>query len=240
MSSTVDSIRPLRPGVEAGPPAIRLRGLNKVFLTDKMETHALGAIDLDVQPGDYVAITGPSGCGKSTLLSLLGLLDAPTAGLYELDGAAVDRIDPEQRARLRNERIGFVFQSFNLIGDLTVRQNVALPLRYRHGVAREELASRVEASLSRVDMLHRADHYPWQLSGGQQQRVAIARATVGRPSLILADEPTGNLDSHNGNAVLELLESLNDAGATLCIVTHDPTHAARAARQIRLFDGRLA
>lgn len=240
MSSSIDSIRPLQPGVAAAAPVIRLRNLDKVFVTDKVETHALAAIDLDVQPGDYVAITGPSGCGKSTLLLLLGLLDSPTAGIYELDGTAVDRIDAEQRARLRNQRIGFVFQSFNLVGDLTVRENVALPLRYRPGITRDELASRVEASLSRVDMLHRADHYPWQLSGGQQQRVAIARATVGRPSLILADEPTGNLDSHNGNAVLELLESLNEAGATLCIVTHDPAHAARATRQVRLFDGRLA
>jgi putative ABC transport system ATP-binding protein len=209
-----------------------------VFLTDEVETHALGGIHLDVKKGEYVAIAGPSGCGKSTLLAILGLLDSPSGGTYVLNGRPVENLKMNERARIRNREIGFIFQAFNLIGDLTVYENVELPLTYR-GMGGAERKKRVQESLERVGMSHRVKHYPSQLSGGQQQRVAVARALAGEPSILLADEPTGNLDSTNGEAVMELLRDLHRSGATICMVTHDPRYARHADREIHLFDGRI-
>ena len=217
---------------------IRLEGLGKVFYTDEVETHALSDIHLEIKKGEYIAISGPSGCGKSTLLSILGLLDSPTGGSYRLNATPVQDLGAAQRARIRNREIGFIFQSFNLIGDLTVFDNVELPLTYR-GMPSAERRKRVQDALERVGMAHRAKHYPSQLSGGQQQRVAVARAVAGEPSILLADEPTGNLDSKNGEAVMELLRELHRAGATLCMVTHDPRYARHADRTIHLFDGQI-
>jgi putative ABC transport system ATP-binding protein len=217
---------------------IRLESLTKVFYTDEVETHALSGIHLDIGKGEYVAISGPSGCGKSTLLSILGLLDSPTEGTYVLNGTSVQGLGLSQRARIRNREVGFIFQSFNLIGDLTVYENVELPLTYR-GMRAAERRERVTEALERVGMGHRAKHLPSQLSGGQQQRVAVARALVGRPSILLADEPTGNLDSKNGDAVMELLQELHRSGSTICMVTHDPRFARHADRTIHLFDGRV-
>ncbi|HVO12421.1 MAG TPA: ABC transporter ATP-binding protein [Vicinamibacteria bacterium] len=217
---------------------IRLEGLGKVFYTDEVETHALSDIHLEIRRGEYVAISGPSGCGKSTLLSILGLLDSPTAGSYRLNDTPVQDLGAQQRARIRNREIGFIFQSFNLIGDLTVYENVELPLTYR-GMRAAERRERSVHALERVGMGHRARHLPSQLSGGQQQRVAVARALVGEPSILLADEPTGNLDSRNGEAVMELLRDLHRSGATLCMVTHDVRFARHAERTVHLFDGRV-
>jgi putative ABC transport system ATP-binding protein len=219
-------------------PLIRLNGIKKVFYTDEVETHALQDIHVEVQPGEYVAMEGPSGCGKTTLLSILGLLDTPTDGEYMLAGEPVAQLTPSQRARIRNRQIGFIFQAFNLIGDLTVYENVELPLTYR-GMSAAERKQRVTDALERVGMSHRMKHYPAQLSGGQQQRVAVARAVAGDPLILLADEPTGNLDSTNGEAVMELLRELHRGGATICMVTHDPRYAAHADRSIHLFDGRV-
>jgi putative ABC transport system ATP-binding protein len=220
-------------------PLIQLENIQKVFLTDEVETHALSGIQFDINHGDYVSISGPSGCGKSTLLSILGLLDSPTSGSYRLRGEAVEHLDHAARARVRNREIGFIFQSFNLIGDLNVWENVELPLTYR-GLSPAERRERVEEALAKVGMTARAKHYPAQLSGGQQQRVAVARALGGRPSILLADEPTGNLDSKNGEAVMALLRELHAEGATVCLVTHDERYARDAQRTIRLFDGKLA
>jgi len=217
---------------------IHLEELSKVFYTDEVETHALGGINLDIQSGEFVSIAGPSGCGKTTLLSILGLLDSPTGGKYLLDGTPVENLSAGQRAKIRNQAIGFVFQAFNLIGDLTVYENVELPLTYR-GMGGSERRERVEAALERVGMAHRMKHYPSQLSGGQQQRVAVARAIVGKPLILLADEPTGNLDSKNGNAVMDLLRELHGEGATICMVTHDPRYAHVAERTVHLFDGQV-
>ena len=222
----------------AKAPLIKLEDLKKVFYTDEVETHALSGIHLEIQRGDYVAIAGPSGCGKSTLLSILGLLDSPTDGVYQLNGGPVQDLDLGQRARIRNREIGFIFQSFNLIGDLTVFENVELPLTYR-GMRAAERRERVQKALERVGMGHRAKHLPSQLSGGQQQRVAVARALVGEPSILLADEPTGNLDSRNGDAVMELLRDLHRNGSTICMVTHDPRFSRHADRTVHLFDGRV-
>ncbi len=219
-------------------PLIRLSDVSKVFYTDEVETHALSNIHLEVQPGEYVAIAGPSGGGKTTMLSILGLLDSPTAGEYLLDGKPVANLSAAQRAHIRNRAIGFIFQAFNLIGDLTVYENVELPLTYR-GMPSKERKQRVEEALERVGMAHRMKHYPSQLSGGQQQRVAVARAIVGKPLILLADEPTGNLDSQNGEAVMELLDELHEGGATICMVTHDPRYAQHAHRSVHLFDGRI-
>ena len=221
-----------------GKPLIRLDGITKVFYTDEVETHALAGIHLEIQPGEYVAIAGPSGCGKTTLLSILGLLDTPTQGEYLLDEQPVAQLTASQRARVRNRQIGFIFQAFNLIGDLTVYENVELPLTYR-GMDSTERRRRVLEALEKVGMSHRVKHYPSQLSGGQQQRVAVARAVAGEPLILLADEPTGNLDSVNGEAVMELLRDLHRQGATICMVTHDPRYARHADRSIHLFDGRV-
>jgi putative ABC transport system ATP-binding protein len=223
----------------ARPPLIRLEAVTKVFRTDEVETHALSGVHLDVVAGEYVAISGPSGCGKSTLLSILGLLDAPTAGAYLLDGQPVHALPGGARSRLRSARIGFVFQAFNLIGDLTVEENVELPLGYRADLPRAVRRAMAREALDRVGMGHRLRHHPSELSGGQQQRVAVARAIAGRPSLLLADEPTGNLDSRNGDAVMELLSDLHRQGSTVLMVTHDPRHARHAQREVRLFDGRV-
>jgi putative ABC transport system ATP-binding protein len=217
---------------------IKLTGLTKVFYTDEVETHALSGIHLEILRGEYVAISGPSGCGKSTLLSILGLLDSPTDGSYTLNGRAVQGLNLSERARIRNREIGFIFQSFNLIGDLTVYENVELPLTYR-GMKAAERKERTTQALERVGMAHRAKHLPSQLSGGQQQRVAVARALVGNPSILLADEPTGNLDSKNGEAVMELLRELHRAGSTICMVTHDTRFARHADRTINIFDGQV-
>ncbi len=219
-------------------PLIRLTGVSKIFHTAEVETHALSAIDLEIRAGDYVSVGGPSGCGKTTLLSILGLLDSPSEGSYVLAGEPVMSLTPAQRARVRSRAIGFIFQAFNLIGDLTVFRNVELPLIYR-GMAAGERKRTVHEALERVGLLHRIQHYPSQLSGGQQQRVAVARAVAGRPLVLLADEPTGNLDSQNGADVMGLLAELNREGATICIVTHDPRYAGQAHRNVRLFDGRL-
>lgn len=217
---------------------IRLDALGKVFYTEEVETHALSGIRLDIRAGEFVSIAGPSGCGKTTLLSIVGLLDAPTSGTYILDGDPVDRLSAPARARIRNRAIGFIFQAFNLIGDLTVYENVELPLTYRRTPAAER-RERVHDALERVGMAHRIRHYPSQLSGGQQQRVAVARAIVGRPLILLADEPTGNLDSRNGHAVMDLLTELHAEGSTICMVTHDPRYAHLAERTVHLFDGRI-
>jgi len=217
---------------------IKLDGVSKIFLTDEVETHALAGIHLDIKQGEYVAIAGPSGCGKSTLLAILGLLDTASEGSYQLHGKPVTDLSAAERARVRNREIGFIFQSFNLIGDLTVYENVELPLVYR-GMPAAERKQRVAEALERVAMAHRTKHYPSQLSGGQQQRVAVARALVGKPAILLADEPTGNLDSQNGEAVMGLLRELHRDGATICMVTHDTRFARHAERTVHLFDGRV-
>lgn len=221
-----------------GDSLIRLQGVSKVFFTDEVETHALSNIDLEIQSGEYVAIAGPSGCGKSTLLSILGLLDSPTEGAYLLSGESVTGLTAGQRASIRNQQIGFIFQAFNLISDLTVYENVELPLTYRTMPASER-KDRVDRALDRVSMAHRKKHYPSQLSGGQQQRVAVARALGGDPAVLLADEPTGNLDSKNGEAVMDLLREVHEGGATICMVTHDPRFESYARRTVRLFDGAI-
>jgi putative ABC transport system ATP-binding protein len=221
-----------------GERLIHLEGIRKVYYTDEVETHALSDVHLEIAKGEYVAIAGPSGCGKTTLLSILGLLDAPSGGAYLLAGEPVATIAPGDRARIRNRQIGFIFQAFNLIGDLTVFENVELPLTYR-GVSAAERKQRVQSALERVGMAHRMRHYPSQLSGGQQQRVAVARAVAGDPVILLADEPTGNLDSTNGEAVMELLRDLHRQGSTICMVTHDARYAAHADRAVHLFDGRI-
>jgi putative ABC transport system ATP-binding protein len=223
---------------QSASPLIQLEDLKKVFYTDEVETHALAGIHLEIARGEYISIAGPSGCGKSTLLSILGLLDTASEGSYTLNGRAVADLPLSERARVRNREIGFIFQSFNLIGDLTVYENVELPLTYR-GMKSTERKERVMAALEKVGMSHRAKHLPSQLSGGQQQRVAVARAVGGSPSILLADEPTGNLDSKNGEAVMELLRELHREGATICMVTHDPRYARSAERSIHLFDGRV-
>jgi putative ABC transport system ATP-binding protein len=217
-------------------PLIKLEGVTKVFLTDEVETHALSGIHLEIKRGEYISIAGPSGCGKSTLLSILGLLDSPSDGGYWLGGKPVSDLPLSERARIRNREVGFIFQSFNLIGDLTVYENVELPLTYR-GLRASERRDRVRAALERVGMAHRAKHLPSQLSGGQQQRVAVARAVAGDPLILLADEPTGNLDSVNGEAVMELLGELHAQGATICMVTHDQRYASHADRTVHIFDG---
>jgi putative ABC transport system ATP-binding protein len=217
---------------------IRLDQVSKVFVTDEVETHALSGIHFEVRRGEYLSIAGPSGCGKSTLLAILGLLDTPSDGGYYLNGKPVTGLKMSERARIRNREIGFIFQAFNLIGDLTVYENVELPLTYR-GMPSSERKRRVQEALERVGMSHRMKHYPSQLSGGQQQRVAVARALGGDPLILLADEPTGNLDSANGEAVMNLLRELHQAGSTICMVTHDPRYAEFADRTIRLFDGRI-
>jgi putative ABC transport system ATP-binding protein len=220
------------------PTLLSLNSVTKVFSTDEVETHALAGIELNVRKGEYISISGPSGCGKSTLLAILGLLDTPSDGTYVLNDTRVDQMKLSQRARVRNREIGFIFQAFNLIGDLTVYENVELPLTYRNMPAPER-RNLVKDALERVGMSHRIKHYPSQLSGGQQQRVAVARALAGRPSILLADEPTGNLDSVNGEAVMSLLNELHQEGATICMVTHDPRYARCADRVITLFDGRI-
>jgi putative ABC transport system ATP-binding protein len=217
---------------------IHLEGVTKVFVTDEVETHALSGIHIDIQRGEYVSISGPSGCGKSTLLAILGLLDSPSSGTYILNGKPVQSLKLSERARIRNREIGFIFQAFNLIGDLNVYENVELPLTYR-GMGSAERKKKVHEALERVGMSHRIKHYPSQLSGGQQQRVAVARALAGDPSILLADEPTGNLDSQNGEQVMDLLRELHRGGATICMVTHDPRYARYADRSIHLFDGRV-
>jgi putative ABC transport system ATP-binding protein len=221
-----------------GPPLIRLDSVSKVFVTDEVETHALSGIHFEVRKGEYLSIAGPSGCGKSTLLAILGLLDTPSGGTYYLDGKPVTGLKLAERARIRNREIGFIFQAFNLIGDLTVYENVELPLTYR-GMPSAERKRRVQEALERVGMAHRMKHYPSQLSGGQQQRVAVARALSGDPLILLADEPTGNLDSANGEAVMTLLRELHQGGSTVCMVTHDPRYAEFADRTIQLFDGKV-
>src|SRR5579871_4335605 len=221
-----------------GRSLITLSTDSKVFTTDEVETHALAGIELKIRKGEYVSISGPSGCGKSTLLAILGLLDTPSDGTYILNGTRVDQMKLSERARVRNREIGFIFQAFNLIGDLTVYENVELPLTYRN-MPSSERKDLVRDALERVGMSHRMKHYPSQLSGGQQQRVAVARALGGRPSIMLADEPTGNLDSANGEAVMELLADLHREGATICMVTHDPRFAKHAQREVHLFDGKV-
>jgi putative ABC transport system ATP-binding protein len=221
-----------------GGALISMRSIKKVFYTDDVETHALSDVHFEIAKGEYVAISGPSGCGKTTLLSILGLLDSPTTGEYTLAGESVARLTPTERARVRNRQIGFIFQAFNLIGDLSVFDNVELPLTYRDMPASER-KDRVAAALERVGMSHRAKHFPAQLSGGQQQRVAVARAVAGDPAILLADEPTGNLDSKNGEAVMELLRELNANGSTVCMVTHDSRYAQHADREVSLFDGKV-
>ena len=221
-----------------GSALIKLEGLKKVFYTDEMETHALADVHFEIAKGEYVAISGPSGCGKTTLLSILGLLDTPSGGEYTLAGESVARLTPAERARVRNRQIGFIFQAFNLIGDLSVAENVELPLTYRDMPANER-RERVAAALERVGMSHRAKHFPAQLSGGQQQRVAVARAVAGDPAILLADEPTGNLDSKNGEAVMDLLKELHSNGSTICMVTHDARYAQHADRTVELFDGKV-
>ncbi len=218
---------------------IHIEALEKVFYTDEIETHALSGVHLTIHRGDYIAMSGPSGCGKSTLLSIIGLLDTPTGGAYHLNGKPVENLSFAERSRIRNQEIGFIFQSFNLIGDLTVYENVELPLTYRAAMPAGERRDRVGRALERVGMAHRMRHYPAQLSGGQQQRVAVARALAGAPSILLADEPTGNLDSKNGEAVMTLLAELHGEGSTICMVTHDPRFAAHAQRQVNLFDGKV-
>src|SRR5271154_1833142 len=218
---------------------ISLDGVTKVFVTDEVETHALAGIHLHLKKGEYLSIAGPSGCGKSTLLAILGLLDSPSDGTYILNGKPVQNLKLSERARIRNREIGFIFQAFNLIGDLTVYENVELPLTYR-GMGSGERRDKAQSALERVGMAHRSKHYPAQLSGGQQQRVAVARALVGEPLILLADEPTGNLDSKNGDAVMDLLRDLHRNGATICMVTHDPRYSEHAERTVHLFDGKIA
>jgi putative ABC transport system ATP-binding protein len=237
-TATSQTPSPLTPPGNTAAGLIRLEGITKVFFTDEMETHALSEVHLEIREGEYVAIGGPSGCGKTTLLSILGLLDTPTGGKYMLAGQPVETLSASDRARVRNRQIGFIFQAFNLIGDLTVYENVELPLTYR-GMPSAERRERVQKALERVGMAHRTKHYPAQLSGGQQQRVAVARAVAGDPLILLADEPTGNLDSQNGEAVMGLLRELHEGGATICMVTHDPRFARHAERTVHLFDGRV-
>lgn len=225
-------------GSEDGNQLIHLESVSKIFTTDEVETHALSGVNLDIRKGEYVSISGPSGCGKSTLLAILGLLDTATAGNYWLDGKQVSGLKLAERARIRNREIGFIFQAFNLIGDLTVYENVELPLTYR-SMTSSERKRRVQEALEKVGMSHRLKHYPSQLSGGQQQRVAVARALGGDPLILLADEPTGNLDTSNGEAVMELLSQLHHSGATICMVTHDPRYAKLADRTVHLLDGRI-
>ena len=224
---------------EAGQALIHIEDLTKVFYTDEVETHALSGVHLAIRKGEYVAMSGPSGCGKSTLLSIIGLLDTPTDGRYQLNSQPVENLGFAERSRIRNQEIGFIFQSFNLIGDLTVYENVELPLTYRQKMPAVERKKRVMEALERVGMAHRIRHYPSQLSGGQQQRVAVARALGGDPLILLADEPTGNLDSQNGEAVIALLRELHKSGATICMVTHDPRYSEFADRTVHLFDGRI-
>jgi putative ABC transport system ATP-binding protein len=224
--------------MSASEPLIRMQDIKKVFYTDEVETHALAGVHMEIRQGEYVSIAGPSGSGKSTLLAIIGLLDSPSEGEYTLKGKSVANLDVGERARIRNREIGFIFQSFNLIGDLTVYENVELPLTYR-GMSGVDRKQRVQQALERVGMSHRMKHYPSQLSGGQQQRVAVARALAGSPAILLADEPTGNLDSRNAEAVMELLRELHREGATICMVTHDPRFARHAERGIHLFDGRV-
>ena len=224
--------------MSADNPLIQLDDVTKVFLTEEIETHALSGIHLKIDKGEYVSIAGPSGCGKSTMLSILGLLDSPTEGSYTFNGRPVESLSHSRRARIRNREIGFIFQSFNLIGDLSVFENVELPLTYR-GIRISERRDRVGQALEKVEMEHRSKPLPSQLSGGQQQRVAVARALAGRPLVLLADEPTGNLDSRNGQAVMELLDDLHQEGATICMVTHDPRYSRHAERTVNLFDGRV-
>src|ERR1700683_5559370 len=221
-----------------GMALIRMVGVTKVFLTDEVETHALSGVHLEIERGEFLAIAGPSGCGKSTLLSILGLLDSPSDGTYDLKDKSVAKLTLSERTEIRNREIGFIFQAFNLIGDLNVFENVELPLTYRN-MASAERKKRVQDVLERVGMAHRMKHYPSQLSGGQQQRVAVARALVGQPSILLADEPTGNLDSKNSEAVMELLQQLHHEGATICMVTHDPRYSSIADRTIHLLDGKV-
>ena len=218
---------------------IEIESLTKVFYTEEVETHALSGVHLRIRKGEYVMISGPSGCGKSTLLSIMGLLDSPTSGTFLLHGQPVENLDYEARARIRNREIGFIFQNFNLVGKMTVYKNVELPLTYRDKAPSAKRKKHVIEALERVGMMHRANHYPSQLSGGQQQRVAVARAFVGQPSMLLADEPTGNLDSRSGEAVMELLAHLHRSGTTICMVTHDPRFVRDAQREIRLFDGKV-
>jgi len=218
---------------------VTLKDIKKIFFTDDVETHAINDINLIINKGEYLSITGPSGCGKSTLLSLLGLLDTSSSGSYTLAGHDVSDLNRDERSAIRNKEIGFIFQAFNLISDLTVAENIELPLTYRSDINAEQRASMVKAALEKVDMLHRADHFPSQLSGGQQQRVAVARAISAQPAIILADEPTGNLDSKNAQIVMALLDQLHQEGATICMVTHDPRSAARAERMIEVFDGKI-
>ncbi len=219
-------------------PVIRLENVSKIFLTEEVETHALSGVGLSIYRNEYVSISGPSGCGKSTLLSIIGLLDSPTNGNYLLDGKPVATLKQSEKVRIRNRQIGFIFQNFNLIGDLSVFENVELPLTYR-GMRDTERKQRIHEALERVGMAHRAKHFPSQLSGGEQQRVAVARAIAGKPLVLLADEPTGNLDSRNGEAVMGLLDELHKEGATICMVTHDARFARHAARTVHLFDGRI-
>ncbi len=234
MSTQLESRKP----AGNGEALIRLEGLTKVFFTDEVETHALSGVHLEIKKGEYLSVGGPSGCGKSTLLSIIGLLDSPTDGKYWLHDREVEDLSIAERTRIRNREVGFIFQAFNLIGDLTVYENVELPLTYR-GMPSAERRERVQESLERVGMSHRMKHYPAQLSGGQQQRVAVARALGGKPSILLADEPTGNLDSKNGEAVMNLLRELHQEGATICMVTHDPRYSKFADRTIHLFDGQI-
>ena len=223
---------------QAAQSLIHLSSVSKIFETDELETHALSEVDLEIRSGEWVSVSGPSGCGKTTLLSILGLLDSPSRGTYALDLQPVAGLSPAQRARVRSKQIGFIFQSFNLIGDLNVYDNVELPLTYQ-GVPARERREKVESALERVQMAHRAKHMPSQLSGGQQQRVAVARAVVGDPVILLADEPTGNLDSANGEQVMDLMHQLHKGGSTICMVTHDPRYAEHAQRTVHLFDGRI-
>lgn len=224
----------------AGLPILQLENVRKVFVSDQMETNALTDINFEVRPGEFVSITGPSGCGKSTLMSILGTLDVPTSGRYLLNGVEIESLDERARAKLRCSEIGFVFQAFNLIGDLTIVDNVQIPLTYRDKITKKERKERAMEVLERVGMTHRAHHFPAQLSGGQQQRVAVARALVGRPAILLADEPTGNLDSKNGESVMALLKDLHALGSSICMVTHDPRYACYADRQVAMLDGRIA
>lgn len=223
---------------ESNVPLIELDGITKVFYSDEIETHALNGIHLRIYPGEYVSIAGPSGCGKSTLLSIIGLLENPTEGFYQLNGQDVSEIHPNQQAAIRNREIGFIFQSFNLIGDLSVLENVELPLAYR-GLNPAERREAAMGALEKVEMAHRRNHLPSQLSGGQQQRVAVARALAGNPRILLADEPTGNLDSHNGAIVMAMLQQLNEEGSTICMVTHDERYAHASRRTVQLFDGKI-
>ncbi|ASM49002.1 putative ABC transport system ATP-binding protein [Pseudoalteromonas espejiana DSM 9414] len=219
---------------------LEMKGLSKVFETDELQTYALRSIELKVYSGEYLSISGPSGCGKSTLLSILGLLDMPTSGEYFIDGVNVSKLTLNQAAEIRNAKIGFIFQSFNLIDELSVFDNVALPLRYHHSKpSKHEIAEKVKACLEKVGLGHRMSHKPSQLSGGQQQRVAIARALVAEPTILLVDEPTGNLDSKSGDQVMQILTDLNNGGTTICMVTHDPRYADMASRQLKLLDGEL-